>query len=181
MLVVNYFGGPCASKSSSALLLSGKLKFSRVRAEFVDEYAKKLTWEERHNILREDQLYIFAKQRRQLAHLVGTGIEVAVTDSPILLSRVYASFYGQDVPPEFGACVNYYHRQFDNLNIYLHRTKPYDPVGRGQSEEEARAIDAHTYAMLTREGHDFIELPGTEESVETVRQIIFHRLTAQTA
>ena len=39
---------------------------------------------------------------------------------------------------------------FDNINFLLERSKPYVALGRSQSEDQARAIDATVGALLAR-------------------------------
>jgi hypothetical protein len=137
MLVVNLFAGPGAGKSTLAAATFAALKKRGVCAELVTEFAKDCAWEGRTGPLR-CQPYVFGEQLWRMERLRGRGVEIAVTDSPILLSAIYA---GDDAPPEFAAAVRAYAAREDAVNILVLRSKPYDPRGRFQTEEEARALD----------------------------------------
>jgi len=92
MLVINIFGGPGVGKSTLAAEVFAHFKKNKLNIELVTEYAKDLVWEERNNILK-DQLYILAKQNRRLERLRNKGIDVVVTDSPLLLGKIYFDLY----------------------------------------------------------------------------------------
>lgn len=147
MLVVNIFAGPGTGKSTCASLLFGKLKVAGINAEYVSEFAKDLTWEGRSKAL-ECQPYIMAKQLWKLHRLQGQ-VEVAITDSPLMLAHVYgARAYSKN----FGAFVFDAHKKFDNLNFHLQRdpeAHPFNPKGRSQDEEEAKQIDTDIFWMLS--------------------------------
>ena len=88
MIVVNLYGGPGAGKSTGAAYVFSRLKEAGVVAELVTEFAKDLTWDHSRAIL--DQMFVFGTQYHRLARLELDGVQVAVTDSPLLLSVVYA-------------------------------------------------------------------------------------------
>lgn len=137
-LVVNFAAGPGAGKSTTAAGVFYHLKRAGVRAELVVEFAKDLTYEERWRTL-EDQLYVFAKQRRRLARL--RGVEVIVTDSPLFLSVVY----GTDADVDDLVWGEW--RNWNNLTFFIKRNKPYAEFGRTQTEDEARDLDARIYEV----------------------------------
>ncbi len=88
MKVINFIGEPSAGKSATALSLAGLMKARELNAEYVDEHAKSLVLEERHNCLR-DQLTITAEQNRKLSRLNGK-FDYAIVDSPLFLGIIYA-------------------------------------------------------------------------------------------
>ena len=93
MIVINFFGGPNSGKSTQAAGLFYKMKLEGYSVEHVNEYAKMCVWENRMEML-EDQLYVMAKQNRRVKRLEGK-VGYAVTDSPILLSSIYRTAYGE--------------------------------------------------------------------------------------
>ncbi|MNC51398.1 hypothetical protein D3C75_1006900 [compost metagenome] len=96
-----------------------------------------------------DQLYMAAKQNRKLERLVDQGLEMAITDSPLILGALYQSpgYYSLFEP----FLVEVYN-SYQNLNIFLERSTEYNPLGRNQTYEEAVAIDRDNIALLDKHG-----------------------------
>lgn len=143
--VINLFAGPGAGKSTTAADIFAKLKQNGYSAELVREFAKDVVWEGRHHLL-DDQLFIFAEQRKRVLDLVGK-VDYIVTDSPLLLSLVYC--------PEdelLSQLVLREHFALDNANFFLRRVKRYVEAGRIQSEDEARQLDTDIFDMLAFNG-----------------------------
>lgn len=148
--VVNIFGGPGTGKSTTAAYLFHELKCAGKNVELVTEYAKDMVWEGRMNVL-SDQLYMAAKQNRKLERLVNHGLEVAITDSPLILGALYQPpGYYELFEPFLVEVFNSY----NNLNIYLKRSTVYNPVGRNQTLEEAIAIDEKNLELLATHNID---------------------------
>lgn len=167
MKVINLFAGPGAGKSTTAAGLFHLMKIAQMNVELVTEYAKEMTWEKRHNILT-DQLYILAKQHRRVRRLRDE-VDWVVTDSPFLLSIYYRN---HDYSETLDRLVLELWKQYENVNFFLERVKAYVPIGRSQTEEEARKIDAGTRAMLTR-----LEIPfETVTADNDAAQRIFSRI-----
>lgn len=155
--VVNIFGGPGTGKSTTAAYLFHELKCHGSNAELVTEYAKDMVWEGRHNVL-SDQLYMMAKQNRKLNRLVEHGLDVAITDSPLILGALYQP---DDYYASFESLLVEVFKSYDNFNIYLQRSTVYNSLGRNQTEDEARAIDEANLKLLANydiEVHDRVDL-----------------------
>jgi len=134
MIVINLFGEPSSGKSTTAAWLFSQLKLKNINCELITEFAKDLTYEKRFNDL-SNQVYVFGKQLKRLER-VKDHVDIAITDSPLLLSIVYAKDY-PDVWPQF---VKDMFDRFKNYNYLLTRNKPYSPVGRNQTEKEAKQV-----------------------------------------
>jgi hypothetical protein len=134
-LVVNFFSGPGAGKSTLAAGVFSELKFRGINCELSAEFAKDLTWEERHDTIR-DQIYIFGKQFHRLFRLLGK-VDVIITDSPILLTPVYDGERRKSLRD----LVIEEHRKMWTYNVFIKRNKVFNPRGRNQNEAEARALD----------------------------------------
>jgi len=168
MRVINLFGGPGTGKSTTAADLFSHMKWKNINVELVNEYAKEVTWDERHKIL-EDQLYIMAKQNHKLWRLQGK-VDWVITDSPIVMALVYA---GENyLPNHFRYLGHEIYNHYDNINIFLKREKPYHSVGRNQTENEARDLDAKIKNLLINSGYSFIEVPANQDA----KHIIFNHL-----
>jgi hypothetical protein len=143
-------GGPGVGKSTTATHVFSLLKMSGVNCEYVSEFAKDLTWSESAKTLGF-QPYVFGEQAWRIERLIGK-VDVIVTDSPLLLSSIYAA---ENLPQCFHDFVLWTHNRYDNINFYITRTKLYNPVGRNQTEEQAIDIDEKMIEFMTRTGIGF--------------------------
>ena len=138
MKVINLFAGPGTGKSTTCAATFAELKYLGVNTEMVTEYAKDAVWERRGEKLFRAQEYIFGKQHFRLSR-VADEVDFAITDSPLLLSLVYMpeDFY----LPTLRQTIKEAHDRYESINIFLNRNKPYNPKGRTQNENEAKALD----------------------------------------
>jgi hypothetical protein len=146
MIVVNLFGGPGCGKSTGAAYVFSRLKEAGVNVELVTEFAKDLTWDKSDAL--NDQLYVFANQFHRLYRCERSGVDVAVTDSPLLLSYLYRDKLNPFFAEPFADYIEYCHSWFDNLNFFVKRVKPYNPCGRREDEASAKAMDKKIRAVL---------------------------------
>lgn len=154
-LVVNLFGGPGTGKSTNATYIFSELKRKGVVCEYVSEYAKDVTWEETQ-VLLNNQIHVFSEQFRRQWRLLGK-VDVIVTDSPLFLGLVYFNHYNKDssvFSPQFTLAIQdmilYGFTEFNNMNYFLTREKPYVQVGRNQTETEARQLDEEVAQQLAQ-------------------------------
>jgi len=169
-IVVNLFGGPGSGKSTTSAGVFSMLKLHGVNAELVTEFAKDLTWEKRHRAL-ENQYYVWAKQYHRLFR-VQDQVDVIVTDSPLLLSLLYC---GDSVSTYFDGLVTSTFKEFSNVNFFLNRVKEYNPIGRNQTEEEAKEIDTMTKQLLGEVNERFEEVPGDLEGINYIAGVILSK------
>lgn len=144
MKVINIFGGPGIGKSTTAASLFAQMKYAHINCELVFEQAKNFTWEKR-DVTLACQPYIFAKQMRDIWRLKDQ-VDYAIVDSPLMLSWVYGN---RDMWPRsfFSYALDQF-CEFHNINFVLERSKEYSPIGRNQTEEEAREIDNKILQVL---------------------------------
>lgn len=157
MIVVNLFGVPGAGKSTGAAYIFSQLKMKGVNCELVTEFAKDKVWEDNNEVFK-NQAYIFGKQSFKVSRCDGK-VDVVITDSPLPLSI----FYNNDprLTENFNKSVMDVFNSYTNLNYLLLRTKPYNPIGRHQSEEESDALKQPMIELLT-----FRDIPYTEVNGE---------------
>lgn len=167
-LVVNLFGGSGCGKSTGAAYIFSQLKLRDINCELVTEYAKDKTWEGNRTALN-NQAYVFGKQYYRISRLHGK-VDIVITDSPLLLSIVYNN------NPDLGYCFNEsvfkIFNSYTNLNYFLKRVKKFDPVGRWETEEEAKAIDVKVKEILDKYGLIYQkkkgDISGYNEIIEEV-------------
>ena len=164
---MNIFGGPGSGKSTIAADLFSKLKREGLNVELVTEYAKDLTWESR-DVALSNQVYILGKQFHRL-HRIQEHVDIAITDSPILLAAVYAK--GQWGPLESMAL--FLDRKFRNINVVLDRDKShYSIVGRKQSLEEAILSDQDISWFLELHRITYYTIPAGIETASRIKEIL---------
>jgi hypothetical protein len=160
--VINLYGGPGVSKSTTATGVFSILKLHGVSCEYVSEYAKDLTWEKARNNL-ENQVKIFGEQQHRMWRLIDQ-VDVIITDSPLPLCMIYNKAGCEElnklVLSEYG--------KMNNYNYILKRIKPYVQVGRNQTEEEAKKIDEEVRLLLQKNKMDYKQIDGTYEAINVI-------------
>lgn len=137
MLVVNLYGAPGAGKSTGAAYIFSQLKLRGINAELVTEFAKDKVWEESKAVF-QNQAYIFGKQYFRISR-VQDKVDVVITDSPILLSAFYNT--NPVLGEEFDRLITKVSNSYTSIDALICRTKPYNGVGRFQTEEESDLLN----------------------------------------
>lgn len=167
MKVINFFAGPGSGKSTTAAGLFFLMKSQGINVELVTEFAKQLIWQERHATF-SDQLYILAKQNNKLFSLNGK-VDYAITDSPLLLSNIYAP---KDYVSGFAGFVERLFNTYSNINIFIKRIKPYNPIGRNQKENDAKSLDVTIKTFLNNRKIPFFEVNGDKEAPNKIFNLL---------
>lgn len=180
MLIINLFGAPGAGKSTGAAYVFSQLKAAGINAELVTEFAKDKVWEETKAVF-ENQAYIFGKQYFRISRLVGK-VDVAITDSPILLS----AFYGKNdqvLGKEFNDLTLKVFNHYDSVNVYVHRVKPYNEAGRFQTEAESDKLSEDLLRFLEAHNVDCCHINGDFAGYDTlvshVLEILNNKVVAE--
>jgi hypothetical protein len=150
-VVINMFGGSGCGKSTTAALLFARLKLKGAHVELVREYVKYWAWNDRQ-VKEFDQIYLLGKQSAYESMLYGK-VDYIVTDSPILLAGVYQEFKSNGEHSYVGQTAKAFMDQARQSgvvykNFFLERSKPFDPRGRYETEEQAKEIDRFIYKYL---------------------------------
>jgi hypothetical protein len=159
MKVINLFGGPGSGKSTTAAGLFFKMKMSgKINSvELVTEFAKDLVYAERLKELKpENQMYITVKQYSRLYRLIDN-VDYIITDSPIIQGLLYTPL---TYFPSFKPLVKEIFRSFENINIFLNRTKPYRSFGRTQTEEESDIVSMNIEIFLKDNNISYTTVDG---------------------
>ena len=158
-VLVNLAGAPSVGKSSIAAKLFAKLKDMGKECELATEYCKGWVWDKRE-ITHYSQLYFFGKQSYAESHLFNK-VDFIISDSPTFLSGYYNEHNNHDTSLN-EACKGFYKKAEEDgikvFNFFLPRTRPYNPLGRFQSEEQSDAIAIELREWLDREGYPYIYL-----------------------
>lgn len=144
---INFYGGPCSGKSTTAPYIFSKLKKKHLNVEIVVEYIKEWTYIKR--IPRSfDQLLLLGTQiNREDAALYG-GFDLVVTDSPIFMQAFYAKDFNTPVADEVLNVGLKFEKQYPGLHIWLDRSDNYCEIGRFHTLEQAKEVDTNMLAFL---------------------------------
>lgn len=172
MLLINLFGGPGTGKSTGAAYIFSQLKMAGVNAELVTEFAKDKVWEENKEVFK-NQAYIFGKQYFKISRCADK-VDVIITDSPLLLSIIY-----NDNPilgDSFNETVKNVFSSFNSMNYILSREKEYNPIGRNQTEDEAKEVDIQVKELLDSEKIAYELVAGNELGYDYIVDRVLEQL-----
>lgn len=148
MKVLNLFAGPGAGKSATAASIYSGLKSHHVATELVGEFAKELIYLG-NEVQLINQVFIMASQYRKLKDLQRNNIDIAISDSPLLLQMIYSkdkSYY-----PELNALVQKLNTEFENIDVFLQRhNHKYQELGRVHTLEQAIELDQQIKAEIPK-------------------------------
>ena len=164
MIIVNLFGVPGAGKSTGAAYIFSQLKMKGINAELITEFAKDKVWENNEKVFK-NQLYLFGKQSFRISR-VQDEVDVIVTDSPLLLSILYnqTPILGEN----FNQLVYDVFNSYNNINYLIRRTKPYNPSGRMQTEEESNALAQPMVDLLTNWNVPYSNISGDIDGYDQI-------------
>jgi hypothetical protein len=151
--ILNLHSGPGSGKSTTALGLTSVLKQNNILVEYVSEYAKDIVWGENTELLKEQYL-IFAEQLYRQMRLIGK-VKYVITDCPLIMQIPYITknknyFLTKKFEESLENILVESYNMFNNVDIFIERKKAYQPVGRMQTEEEARLLDKEIYGMMVK-------------------------------
>lgn len=147
-LVVNFFAGPGAGKTTCAWEVAAALKKAKIVTEYVPEYPKELVWDGNTGLLDgsyKNQRAVLAEQKRRLDRLIGK-VDVIVTDSPLILQTAYVRKNKEQFERDALAA----HNEYDNFNLFINRGKHYEQAGRIHSLTDSAKIDEEIKDILKR-------------------------------
>ena len=169
LFCVNLAAQPGAGKSTTAAYVFADLKNRGCNVELITEYCKQLVYSARQSEMC-NQIYLFAKQLKKMDDIARYGkVPLIITDSPLLLGLAYSVqlpyFF------ELDALVRKIHDGFRNFNVLIKRTKPYNPSGRNQTQDESDAL-ANTIEAIFDERFDMV-INGDEEGQKLLSERVF--------
>ena len=181
---VNFYAGPGTGKSTTACDVFAKLKNKviheklDIQVELVQEYVKSWAWEGRKP-KGFDQVYICAQQMRKEEIPLRNGVDVVVTDSPLLMQCAYARKYGNSYWEALTECVRHFERVYPSIHILLDRgDRPYVAKGRYESHEQAKSMDAYIKDVLDSHVGSYVTMPYND--VDAIENFVMSKITKHT-
>lgn len=151
MVLIELCGGPGSGKSTLSAFLFYKLKKKGFRVELVGEAAREIIYtgnpHSTPHPLIDNQVLLAGLQYERVLRLQRHGIQVAITDSPLLQGTMYCQ--KDSYHNALKECIQHL-KAIPTLNVFIKRTKgKYDPESRVQrTEAEAVAFDNEVRNLL---------------------------------
>jgi nicotinamide riboside kinase len=147
-LRICFYGGPGVGKSTLAARVYAELsRAGVVTTELVREFCKPWAYEGQ-KMDHFDQVYTFANQLWAEHRLFKAGVEVIVTDSPVLLQCVYTHKLHSEIGHALQAVAFHYEQAYPSLNFLVQRKTPYRRAGCFQDEPELQELDDRIKAWV---------------------------------
>ena len=168
-IVISFVGAPGAGKSTAALGLSYELKKKAKNVEYVQEFAKDVTY---NNLLEKyipNQSYIIAEQYKKIYDLVEQ-VDYIVTDAGIEISAFHASQESKVVEE----LAWYLRNKTEQITIFIERDKDvkYDRNGRIESEQESQEIGEGLENYLQQNNVNYYKVVGTQNAINKALELI---------
>lgn len=160
---IGFIGGPGCGKSTSAAWLMAQLKMAGVDVELVQEYVKNWAFEKRHPE-RFDQVFLIGQQMRQEDLMLRNGVEVIVTESPVLMSACYGKWFKAKSWKHLIPIALDFEKQYPSLNIFLTRGEEYNTKGRFQSKDDAVALDKFIRSIYLQSKHKIFDVMFNDQA-----------------
>jgi len=171
--VINLLGGSGVGKSTTRADIFSAMKKKGLLVEEVTEYVKMWAWLKRKPKW-SDQAYLFGKQSQRESVLYDK-VEFIVTDSPVLLSGYYEHYHFKRsiMQPSIMNWLAYAQEQgVEYHNFFLKRNKPFDELGRFETEEEAKFVDKDLREWLSNQNIPVVDINCSDE--ERLSEILTH-------
>lgn len=140
---INFYGPPGSGKSTIAPRIFSDLKKLGYNVEYTPEYIKK--WAYMKKIPQGfEQLYVCAKQIHSEDVFLRHGVDLIISDSPIMMNWAYCSIYKHPIEAQINKIACEWEKQHPAIHIWLNRAhSSYSNIGRYENEEESnlRAIE----------------------------------------
>lgn len=150
---INLFGGPGSGKSTTAAKLFSELKLLRKsgkirqNVELVTEVVKPWAYAGQTPV-GWDQLHLFSEQLRREELYLRNGVDIVITDSPLLLNWVYSDQAKLSFTSEIYNMVWQFEEKYPSLNYFIKREGDYVNNGRFQTLDDSKNLDKIIYKTI---------------------------------
>jgi len=145
---INLYGGAGCGKSITATNIRAQLGFKGYDIELVDECIKDWTYIPR--IPKDcDSFYLQAGQIQKEDIRLRAGVDLIVSDSPLMLQYFYAYHHKVPLQEPMRLAALEFEKLYPALHIFIDREdKFYDEVGRYETLPQAKRIDISVKGVL---------------------------------
>ena len=176
--VINFVASPSSGKSLMAALIFSELKMRHYKAEYVQEYAKTLVWQDRLDDL-VNQYNVSLEQYRMIKSVNGK-VNYICLDSPLLLGLCYNRHGNGNVcnVEKTEKMILSKMSEFDNIYIFLERNEefPYEIEGRIHNEEQSKVISSQLLGLLDEFGIEYKSFKSDKKNVSAILDYILSKV-----
>ena len=168
-IVISFVGAPGAGKSTAALGLSYELKKKARNVEYVQEFAKDLTYNSLLEKYIPNQSYIIAEQYKRIYDLVDL-VDYIVTDAGIEISALHASKESKVVED----LAWYLRNKTEQITIFMEKNPDvkYDSNGRIETEKESQEFGEKLENYLSANNVIYHKVVGTDNAIRKALELI---------
>lgn len=174
--VINFVASPSTGKSLMAALIFSELKMRHYKAEYVQEYAKTLIWQDRLDDLA-NQYNVSLEQYRMIKSVNGK-VDYICLDSPLLLGVFYNRYHDGNVcnVEKTEKMILSKMSEFENIYIFLERNEefPYETEGRIHNEEQSNVIAVQLLDLLDELGIKYRKFKSDKKNVQSMLDYILN-------
>lgn len=170
---INLFAGPGAGKSTIASELFTEMKKRNDKVEYIQEYAKELTFGKDFTRL-SDQLHILGEQHHRMYRLRDQ-VDFLIHDSPFVMGIVYLQKDIHLPKKLYKKLVTEMFKSYNNINIFLERDVDkfgYETYGRNQDLDEAIQKDKEIKDMLKKFDIPFITIKVGKKTTKKILNLL---------
>lgn len=172
--VINFVASPSSGKSLMAALIFSELKMKHYKAEYVQEYAKTLIWQDRLDELANQ--YNVSLEQYKMIKSVNGKVQYICLDSPLLLGLYYNRHHTDNVSnvEKTEKMILSKMDEFDNIYIFLDRNLefPYETEGRIHNEEQSNQIAKDLILLLDNLGIKYKRFVSDKQNVQSILEYI---------
>jgi len=173
MTNIQLFGGPGTGKSTTASGLFFKMKKMDYKVEYIQEYAKELSYGNDFTKLG-DQVLILGEQHHRM-HRLKDQVDFLIHDSPFVMGLSYLNDDPHVPKDVYAQLITTMFKSYNNINIFLERNideLTYQEYGRSQNLEQAIEKDTEIKKMLNDNNIPFITVKMGSKSIKKIMKII---------
>lgn len=173
-IVVNFVASCGVGKSLMSALTFAELKMRHLKCEYVQEYAKKLVWQERFDELNNQ--YTVSYEQYKTIKPLNNVVDYIICDSPLLIGLFYNTYNKDNVSNTIKTEKMILDKinEFNNIYVYLERNEkyPFEQAGRMQTESEAKENDEKMKELLIKYNIPHLSIVSDKNSVSKIIEYI---------
>lgn len=169
-LLISFVGAPGVGKSTAALGTAFELKKKALSVEYIQEFAKDLTYNGLLERYIPNQSYIIAEQFKRIYDLLGQ-VDYLVTDAGLEITALHSSKEDKIVED----LAWYLRNKANQITIFIERDEenvPFETKSRKESEAESKLFGIKLEEYLKANNAEYIKVKGTDAAIKVALEVV---------